>query len=140
CATVTKSFVETIDRAGGLSKQLIKFAQADIDKKIANSRDYGLLKQRLEVLSEKQIHAERVAGSLENLRRYATSIAQSEIDAEMDRLRRGLLAPRTFGIQSHVTRCFTYVRGLHQADVTKFKQGLDSLRKRAYNMTESGKA
>lgn len=140
CTRVTKSFIETVDKSGALSKQLVKVAQADIEKQVKGSNDYGLLKQPLQNLSSKQVQAERVAGSLENLRSHATKIAQSEIDSEMDRLRRGLLAPRSLGIRSPVSAWFTYVRGLHQADVSKFQQGLENLRSRAYNMTKSGKA
>ncbi len=139
CARITKSFVETVDRAGALAKQLVKVAQTEVEKQVKSSHDYALLKQPLKNLSSKQVQAERVAGSLENLRNHATKITQSEIDSEMDRLRKGLLAPRSLGIRSPVSAWFNYVRGLHQADVTKFQKGLDSLRTRAYNMTASGK-
>jgi hypothetical protein len=140
CATVTKSFIETVDQSATLAKQLVKMAQADNEKGLQGSSEYGLFKQRLNSLNQKQLQAERVTNSLDNLKRYATSLTQSEIDSEMDRLRRGLLAPRSMGMPSPVNRWFTYVRGLHQAAISKFRDGLTGLRKRAYNLTASGKA
>jgi len=140
CAKVTQSLVGTIDQSGNLSKQLVKIAQTDIEKQLKGSSQYSLFQQRMTVLTQKQVQAERLTDSLDNLKRYATSLAQSEIDSEMDRLRRGLLAPRAMGFSSPVVKWFTFVQGLHRGAVTQFNNGLNSLRDRAYRLTASGKS
>jgi len=138
CAQTTKSFVETIEQSASLAKQLLKMAQDNIDKGLQNNADYSRFKVRMSSLTEKQFQAERVTLSLDNLKAYATAISQSEIDSEMDRLRRGLFQSGFFGGTSPVLSWFKHVRGLHTAQVTRFQEGISSLRLRALKMTKSG--
>ncbi len=138
CAKATKSFVETVEQSAGLSKRIVKLAQDKLDKELKASPDYNQFQSHLMALNQKQLQAERVTGSLDNLKKYATSFSQSEIDAEMDRLRAGLFGQRTMGINSPVMAWFSYTQGLHRSSVTKFKEGLASVRNRAYAMTKSG--
>jgi hypothetical protein len=137
CAQTTKSFVETIEQSATLAKQLVKIAQDNIDKGLQNNADYSRFKVRMTSLTEKQFQAERVTLSLDNLKAYATAISQSEIDSEMDRLRRGLFQSGFFGGTSPVLMWFKHVRGLHNAQVTRFQEGISSLRLRALRMTKS---
>lgn len=138
CAKVTKSFVETIEQSAGLSKRIVKLAQDRLDKELRQSPEYNQFQNHLNALNQKQLQAERVTTSLDNLKKYANNFAQSEIDAEMDRLRAGLFGQRTLGINSPVMAWFNYTQNLHRSAVTKFKDGLGSIRSRAYAMTKSG--
>lgn len=137
CAQTAKSFVETIEQAGTTSKQIMKLAQDSIEKGLATNKEYGQYKARLSSLSQKQYQADRVTKSLDKLQAYANSITQSEIDSEMSKLRRGLFA-NGYVASSPVLKWFEYVNGLHRGEVTRFNDGLTSLRNRAYKMTKSG--
>lgn len=139
CAKATRSLIETVEQSASLSKRIIKLAQDSVDKELRLSPDYNQFQAHLKALNQKQLQAERVTSSLENLRKYANSFAQSEIDAEMDRLRRGLFAQKTLGINSPVMAWFTYTQNLHRSAVKQFTDGLQALRQRAYTMTTSGK-
>ncbi|QDK36971.1 hypothetical protein DOE51_04880 [Bdellovibrio sp. NC01] len=139
CAKATKSFVESVEQSASLSKRIVKMAQEKLDQELKQSPDYNQFQTQLMALNKKQLQAERVAGSLDNLKKYATNFTQSEIDSEMDRLRSGLFGQRTMGINSPVMAWFTYTQNLHKGAVTKFKEGLASVRQRAYSMTASGK-
>ncbi|MDG0817960.1 hypothetical protein [Bdellovibrio svalbardensis] len=138
CAKATKSFVETVEQSAGLAKRIVKLAQDKLDKELKASPDYNQFQSHLVALNQKQLQAERVTGSLDNLKKYATSFTQSEIDAEMDRLRAGLFGQRVMGINSPVMAWFNYTQGLHRSSVTKFKEGLISVRNKAYATTKSG--
>lgn len=141
CAANTKSLMETINQAGNLSKQLIKLAQDEVEKNLQNNREYALVKARLSTLSQKQIQADLVTESLDNLKATANAIAQSEINSEMERLRRGLFQNGAFGAlgsASPVLAWFKHVQGLHQAKLKNFKEGLAGLQLRAHRMTKSG--
>lgn len=139
CAKATKSFVETVEQSASLSKRIVKMAQDKLDQELKQNPEYNQFQSHLHALNQKQLQAERVTGSLDNLKAYATSFTQSEIDSEMDRLRAGLFGQRTMGINSPVMAWFTYTQNLHKGSVTKFKEGLASVRQRAYSMTASGK-
>jgi hypothetical protein len=140
CAETTKSFVETVEQSASLAKQLVKLAQDSIDKGLQSNREYSLYKSRLSTLSQKQFQAQRVTESLDKLQSYANTITQSEIDSEMDRLRRGLFGNSNMGMASSpVLKWFEHVNGLHQADVSRFQDGLQSLRARAYQLSPSAK-
>ena len=138
CAKATRSFVETVEQSAALSKRIIKLAQDNLDKALKASPDYGQFQTHLAALNQKQLQAERVTSSLDNLKKYANTFTQSEIDSEMDRLRVGLFGQRTMGINSPVMAWFTYTQGLHKAAVQKFKDGLNSLRQAAYAKSASG--
>lgn len=138
CAQATASFVETVDQSASLSKQLLKLAQDNIEKGLQNNKEYGQYKARLSSLNQKQFQADRVRKSLDKLQAYANTITQSEIDAEMSKLRNGLFNSSFLGA-SPVIKWFEYVNGLHRAEVNRFNEGLTSLRSRAYKMTASGR-
>lgn len=138
CAQSTKSFVETIDQSASLAKQLVKLAQDSIEKGLESNKEYSQYKARLSSLNQKQYQADRVRKSLDKLQAYANTITQSEIDAEMNKLRRGLFA-NGYISSSPVLKWFEYVNGLHRSEVARFNDGLASLRGRAYKMTASGK-
>lgn len=140
CAAITKSFVETIDQSASLSKQLVKIAQENVEKGLQSNKEYSLFKARLSTLNQKQYQAERVTESLDNLKSYATAISQSEIDSEMDLLRKGLFQSPFFGGSSPVLQWFNHVKGLHNVEVSRFQEGLQALRLRAYRMTKTANA
>ncbi len=140
CAKSARSFVETIEQSASLSSQIMKSAQSKVEKELKSSPDYGAVKTQLDAMNQKQLHAERLTDSLENLRQYANTFAQSEIDSELDRLRKGLFGQKVFGQNSPVMAWFDFVAGLHKASVSKFNAGLNSLRLKAYAMTQSGKS
>jgi len=140
CAQVTKSFVETIEQSATAAKQLVKFAQDSIEKSLQGNKEYGLFKARLMNLDQKRFQAERVMESLDNLKASASDISQSEINSEMDRLRRSLFQSSFMGGSSPVLQWFKYVKGLHSRDVTRFQEGLKALRLRAFRMTKSANA
>jgi hypothetical protein len=140
CAETTKSFVETLDQSADLSEKLVKLGQEGVEKNLSGDKEYSLYKSSLRTLNQKKIQAQRVTDSLENLQAYANSIAQSEINAEMDRLRRGLFGNNLMGLASSpVLRWFEFVNGLHRADVARFTEGLDELRSQAFQLSPRGK-
>lgn len=141
CANVTKSLVETIDQSASLSKQLVKLAQDNVERGLQGNKEYTQFKARLSTLNQKQYQAERVTESLDNLKAYANAISQSEINSEMDRLRRGLFQNGFFGSygsSSPVLLWFKHVKGLHTGEVARFQESLRALRGRAFKMTKSG--
>lgn len=139
CANSTKSFIETIDQSGTLAKQLVKLSQDSIERGLQDSKEYSQYKARLSTLNQKQYQAERITQSLDKLQAYANTITQSEIDSEMHKLRNGLFNNSFMGLSSSpVLKWFEYVNGLERAEVTRFNNGLNSLRSRAYRMTPSG--
>ncbi|WP_413582271.1 hypothetical protein [Bdellovibrio sp. HCB288] len=138
CAATTKYLLEAMDKSAVAARDIMKQAQKDLDTELRKSPEYNQIQARLAVLAEKQAQAARITNSLDNLRKYANSFSQSEIDAEMARLRRGLFETRTLGINSPVMAWFDYTSGLHRASVSKFKAGLASLQERAFRMTEAG--
>lgn len=139
CADSTRSFVETVDQSASLSQQLLKLGQNSIDAGLQSNKDYSLYKARLSAFNQKKYQAQRVTKSLDKLRSYANSMVQSEIDAEMAKLRTGLFGG-SFMSGSPIKQWFDYVNGLHKGEVTRFQDGLNSLRARAYKMTASGKS
>ncbi|QLY24584.1 collagen-like protein [Bdellovibrio sp. KM01] len=140
CAMTTKYLLEAMDKSAVASKDIMKQAQADLDKQLRRSPEYNQIQARLATLAEKQAQAARITNSLDNLRKYANSFSQSEIDSEMARLRTGLFETRSLGISSPVMSWFKYTTGLHRASVKQFNEGLKSLQDRAFRLTESGKA
>ncbi|WP_413293023.1 collagen-like protein [Bdellovibrio sp. HCB185ZH] len=140
CALTTKYLLEAMDKSAVASKDIMKQAQADLDKQLRRSPEYNQIQARLATLAEKQAQAARITNSLDNLRKYANSFSQSEIDSEMSRLRSGLFETRSLGISSPVMAWFKYTTGLHRASVKQFNEGLKSLQERAFRLTESGKA
>ncbi|WP_413288755.1 hypothetical protein [Bdellovibrio sp. HCB337] len=141
CASMTRSFVETIDQSASLSRQLVKIAQESVEKGLQTNREYANFKARLSTLNQKQFQATRVTESLDNLRAYANAISQSEINSEMERLRRGLFNNGAFGAygsSSPVLMWFKHVKGLHDGAVKNFQEGLSALRLRASRMTKTG--
>ncbi|WP_413584975.1 hypothetical protein [Bdellovibrio sp. HCB274] len=138
CAATTKYLLEAMDKSAIAARDIMKQAQKDLDGELRKSPEYNQIQARLAVLAEKQAQAARITNSLDNLRKYANSFSQSEIDAEMARLRRGLFETRTLGINSPVMAWFDYTSGLHRAAVSKFKAGLATLQDRAFRMTEAG--
>lgn len=138
CAKATKSFVETIEQSAVLASQIVKSAQEKLDKDLKASPDFDQMQGQLNAINQKQLQAERITGSLDNLRQFANSFAQSEIDSELDRLRKSLFGQRVMGQNSPVMAWFDYVQGLHKASLTKFKEGMQALRLKAYSMTKSG--
>ncbi|WP_413558165.1 hypothetical protein [Bdellovibrio sp. HCB209] len=140
CATTTKYLLEAMDKSAVAARDIMKQAQSDLDKELKRSPEYNQIQTRLAALAEKQAQAARITNSLDNLRKYATSFTQSEIDSEMSRLRNGLFANRTLGINSPVMAWFNYTTKLHTGSVTSFKAGLKSLQDRAYRMTETGQS
>jgi len=139
CAQNTKSFVETIDQSASLAKQLVKLSQESIERGLQGNNEYKQYSARLSSINQKKYQAERVTNSLDKLQAYANKITQSEIDAEMNKVRGGLFGEGYF-TDSPVIKWFKYVNGLHKGEVTRFLDGLDSLRKRSYKMTASGSA
>ncbi|HEY8270289.1 MAG TPA: hypothetical protein VIG33_05330 [Pseudobdellovibrionaceae bacterium] len=141
CAESTKSFIETIGQSASLAKELVTLAQENLEKGLQGDKEYNLYKYHLLTLNQKQFQAQRVTDSLDKLQAYATTITQAEIDSEMDRLRRGLFNNSYMGMApSPVLKWFKFVNGLHREDLSRFKDGLSSLRLRAYQMSPSGKA
>jgi hypothetical protein len=140
CATTTKYLLEAMDKSAIAAKDIMKQAQGDLDKQLKRSPEYNQIQARLSVLAEKQAQAARITNSLDNLRKYANTFSQSEIDSELARLRTGLFETRTLGINSPVMSWFDYTSGLHRGAVAKFNEGLKSLQKRAFALTETGKA
>ncbi len=138
CATTTKYLLEAMDKSAIAARNIMKQAQTDLDKQLKLSPEYNQIQARLSILAEKQAQAARITNSLDNLRKYANTFSQSEIDSEMARLRGGLFETRSLGISSPVMAWFKYTTGLHRASVKQFNEGLDSLRERAYRLTESG--
>ena len=139
CSRATKSLLETVAQSATLSRQLIKVTQASLDKELASSPEYAQIQARSNLLKQKTRQAARITNSLDNLRKYATSFNQSEIDAEMDRLRGGLFKSRSFGVSSPVMAWFDYTSGLQRSAVAKFKEGFNSIKNRAYRYTSTGK-
>jgi hypothetical protein len=140
CAKVTKSLVETLEQSGALAKRLVNAAHQSVNAELMKNKEYAQIQSQLKVLEQKQALANNVTSSLENLRSYATKFTQSEIDAEMDRLRAGLFGARSMIFDSPVMSWFNYTQLLHKAAVTSFKEGMRSLRLRTFAMTDSGKA
>lgn len=138
CARATKSLIETVSQSATASRQILKLGQTNLDKELAKSPEYAQLQARLYLMNQKQQQATRITKSLDNLSRYATAFNQSEVDAEMDRLRSGLFGSRTMGISSPVMAWFGYTTGLHRTSVEKFKTGFQSLKNRAYRYTKTG--
>ncbi|MGE5085522.1 MAG: hypothetical protein ACM3MG_04425 [Bacillota bacterium] len=139
CARATKSLLETVAQSATLSRQLIKATQTALNKELALSPEYSQIQARANLLQQKTRLAARITNSLDNLRKYATSFNQSEIDAEMDRLRSGLFKSRSFGVSSPVMAWFGYTSGLQRSSLAKFKEGFSSIRNRAYRFTSTGK-
>ncbi|MBO9665386.1 MAG: hypothetical protein J7501_01060 [Bdellovibrio sp.] len=138
CARAAKSLLETVEQSASLSRQLLKMARANLDKELKNSPEFQKIQASLVAEQQQKQQAARISNSLDNLRNYASHFSQSEIDAEMDRLRSGLFANRTLGISSPVLAWFNYTVGLHKAAISKFKEGVVSLQNRAYKMTKAG--
>jgi|GEM_PF-5901093 hypothetical protein len=139
CAKLTKSLIETMEQTGTLAKRLVATAQRSVNSELMKNRDYGMIQSQMRLLEQKQNLAQNVTNSLENLRSYATSFTQSEINAEMDRLRSGLFGSRGFMQGSPVMAWFDYTKQLHSTAVTQFKRGLTTLRLRAYSFTDEAK-
>ncbi|UYL09769.1 hypothetical protein B9G69_004170 [Bdellovibrio sp. SKB1291214] len=140
CATTTKYLLEAMDKSATASRDIMKLATSNLDKELKKSPEYRQIQTRLATLAEKQAQAARITNSLDNLRKYATSFNQSEIDAEMARLRNGLFQTRTLGINSPVMAWLNYTMNLHSAAAKSFNAGLRTLQERAYRLTESGAA
>jgi hypothetical protein len=140
CATTTKYLLEAMDKSAVASRDIMKLATANLDKELKKSPEYRQIQSRLATLAEKQAQAARITNSLDNLRKYATSFNQSEIDAEMARLRNGLFQTRTLGINSPVMAWLNYTMNLHSAAAKSFNAGLKTLQDRAYRLTETGSA
>ncbi|MFM6928585.1 MAG: hypothetical protein ACKOX6_08980 [Bdellovibrio sp.] len=138
CARATKSLLETVAQSATLSRQLVKVTQAALDKELSLSPEYAQIQARANLLKQKTRQAARITNSLDNLRKYATSFNQSEIDAEMDRLRSGLFKSRSFGVSSPVMAWFDYTSGLQKSSVSKFRDGFNSIKNRAYRFTSTG--
>lgn len=138
CAQTAKSLVETVEQAGTTAKQIMRLAQDGVEKSLATNKEYGQYKARLSSLSQKQFQAERVTKSLDKLQAYANTLTQSEIDSEMNKLRLGLFS-NGYIASSPVLKWFEFTNGLHRGEVTRFNDGLASLRGRSYKMTVSGK-
>lgn len=136
CAKLTHSLIETVDNSANYSKQLLNLAQKDMAASVKSSGD-GFLKTRLDNLAGKQLQANRLANSLDNLRDYANKITQSQIDIEMARLREGLLASRSMGFDSPVVKWFKFLRTQHIGEVKGFQNGLAKMRDRAYKLSPS---
>ncbi len=132
CANATQYLIETAEDAGKLAKRLVRNAQMIVDKQLQGSSDYDLLQTQLTNLNQKQELAEKVVNSLDNLKQYATSFAQSEIAAEMDRMRLGLSKP--------VMAWFGYTQGLYRSSLSKFDSGVTSLLQRSMQMDGFGAA
>lgn len=140
CSKLTKSFVETLEQSGTFAKRSLKAAQSSLNQNLMKRAEYAQVQSQLKVLEQKQTLAQNVTNSLENLRSYANKFTQSEINAEMDRLRQGLFGARNYMSGSPVMAWFDYTKQLHAASVTKFKDGLRILRLRAYSLTAEAKS
>lgn len=137
CAQTTKSFVETIEQSSSLAKRLIKLGKESIYRSLQGNQEYSVFKSRSLALNEKRDQAERVTQSLNNLQSEATALSQSEINSEIDRLRRALFHSSFIGSDSPVMKWFHHVRGLHNAGVSQFDEGLKVLRLQASRLLKT---
>lgn len=134
CAALSKSFFETMDQTAKFSKRLMKLAVDNANREIKENSLYPQVQTQLEVLNKKQLQSELVVGSLDNLKAYATSFVQSEIAAEMSRLRM-----QVFGTGTSLVAWFQFTENLHNSAAKDFTLGLRRLQNQAYMLTESGK-
>lgn len=135
CAALTKSFAETMDQSAKFSKRLMKLAVENINQQIKGNSAFPQVQSQLDLINKKQFQANMVVGSLDNLKKYATSFVQSEIAAEMARLRM-----QVFGTGSApITSWFAFTENLHNSSLKNFSEGLKNLRNQAYALTASGK-
>lgn len=135
CASQAKSLAETMDQSAKFAKRILKLAVENVNQEIKGNSNYPQIQSQLDLITKKQLQANMVVGSLENLKKYATSFVQSEIASEMSRLRM-----QVFGSGSApITGWFNFTENLHNSAVKDYTAGLKSLRNQAYTMTASGR-
>ena len=135
CASLAKSLAETMDQSAKFSKRILKLAVEKVNQEIKDNSNYPQIQNQLDLITKKQNQANLVLGSLDNLKKYATSFVQSEIASEMSRLRM-----QVFGAGSApITAWFGFTENLHNSAVKDYSTGLKNLRNQAYAMTDSGR-
>jgi hypothetical protein len=139
CSKMSEVLMKSIQNSAAVSKQLIKLAKSNVERELQKTREFGMIQANLTALDQKKIQADRVVDALENLTKFATTITQSEINSQMDKIRTSLFSRSKGMFKAPVLKWYEYTEGLHKNDVTKFSEGLEKLRTMTYSLTPTGK-